>query len=431
MCAYRSAHERAKRQKRLDDLCNAVLIDNYRWDSDRSHLLAKIHERVSKEFDNPSPEEAERVEGMKAKNLQFCSRQIKRHYNGESFVRVGDNVREKDVHLFFKFKLPKDPLLAEESAKQNEGSIVDSYLIQLCVTLDGLMRSGVNSITLYAPFLPYLRQDKKDDGRVPISAKMLFNLFDAAAAKKLLRRIVTFDLHADQEQGFWDGPVDALTASPDFAAYYRERLSRENGYKASDFANYVEVVAADAGGVKRTDKMARLLKCPWDVFTKLREAHSEADTRLDVRHNIKGKKLIIAEDIIDTCGSIAGKAEVDPGGPKEGPLQYLIGLGAEAHCCATHGVFSAKNGLTAEERLRQSGGKILIADTLQERDAGYYQENRDWLTVVSLDYVLAKAFFCNQVGDSISGFLSKRGERVKAEKLDFKIVSEGARYTVA
>ena len=416
MVQERNVHERAGCLERLRSV---VLLENFLYD--QQHLQQKIQERARKEFPSSTPAESDQLEHLLQKCLKFAPREVKRFKNSESFVKVLTNVREKDVHLFYKFKLPEDPLAAENS----ESSLVDSYLLQLCVTLDGLMRSGVNSITVYVPFLPYLRQDKKDDGRVPISAKLVFNLLESAAAGKL-KRICTFDMHAQQEQGFWDGPVDDLPAGPEFAAYYRGLFSSEEGFDVHKMGESVEVMAADAGGVKRTDKMAQMLKCRWDVFTKLRTAHSEADTRLDLTQSLQGKKVIIAEDMIDTCGSIAGEKEKG----KEGPIPYLIRKGAQVYVCATHAVFSAKNGISAERRLRESGGKIVVTDSLQRRRSDYYQEHKDWLTVISLDYVLAKAFFCNQAGDSISDFLRNREEGIKAEKVDFKVTASGSKYTV-
>jgi ribose-phosphate pyrophosphokinase len=405
-------YQKIKRHRKLEILSNTVLLDNDACEPGRAHLEEKIIERVNKEFPNPTDEETEILEGIINHNLCFVPRKMKRHKNTEFFVQVESNVREKDVHLFYKFQNPVE----------KTGPHIDGDSMGLFITLDSLVRAGVRSITLYAPFLPYMRQDKKDDGRVPITAKLYFNLLEASS-KNRLKRIQTYDLHAQQEQGFFDGPLDELPATPEFTAYYKDLFLREPGYSNKNTLG----MAVDSGGVKKAIKGAELLGTSWDVFEKIRTAHSEANTRLNsVNRKVEGKKIVIFEDMVDSAGSIAGEEEKN----KDGPIQYLIKLGAEVYCCATHGIFSEKNGITAEQRLRNSGAKILITDSIPERYPGYFNDNKDWLTVVSLDYVTAKAFYCNQVGESISEFLCNRETRLKADKLDFKVSNEKGTYTV-
>lgn len=411
--------ERLERHRKLESLANVVLLNNDVAESSQDHLEEKIRNRLDKEFPNPSPEEAQIINGLKEKTLHFVPREIKRHRNTECFVQVQQDIREKDVHLFYKFRNP----LYTKTSDNHTIPYIDGDLMQLFITLDSLLRAGMKSVTLYAPFIPYLRQDKKDDGRVPITAKLLFNLLETSSGGRL-KRIVTVDLHAQQEQGFFDGPLDELPAMPEFAAYYKELFkdSEDGTYCGHD----IETMAVDSGGVKRTAKMAELMKTPWNVFEKLRTAHSEAATRLEGVRVMGGKKVIIAEDMIDTCGSIAGEEEKN----RDGPIQYLIKRGAEVYVCAAHTIFSRKNNISAEQRLRNSGAKVLVTDSIPERYSGYFEENKDWLTVISLDYVLAKTFYCNQVGESISGFLESREHKLKGDKLDFKISNEGPTYSV-
>jgi len=102
-------------------------------------------------------------------------------------------------------------------------------------------------------------------------------------------------------------------------------------------------------------------------------------------------------------------------------VQYLRSLGADVYVCATHAILSMKDGITAEDRFRKTDVSVLFTDSVPEKAAGYYESNNDWMKVISLDYAIAKAFYCNQVGESISEFLSKREIRLQSEKLDFVV----------
>ncbi len=351
-----------------------------------------IQKRVGKEFPEPDAEEEEILAGIAEKNLRFCPRTIKQHNNQEFFTQINENVREKDVHLFHKFQDPN----------------VD--LVELLVIGDNLKRAGVKSTTLYAPFLPYMRQDKKDDGRVPITARGLFDWLSASMGQRL-KRIVTFDLHAQQEQGYFDGPLDELSAIPEFAAYYREKL--KDSFKGEE--NRVIVFAADAGGAKKAKKLARLLGTQYQVFDKDRLAHGRAETKQLLGLDLSGKDAILVEDMIDSGGSLVGEYEKG----KNGPVQNLQELGAKVYICATHAILSKKDSIPAEERFRRASVPVLFTDSIPERHEGYYHENRDWMNIFSLDYTLAKAFYCNQVGESISAFLRNREERLKVKDMNF------------
>lgn len=385
------------RRTNLASLSNVVLINGRPAESSQSHLEKKIHERVDKEFPNPKKKERAIIEELKDRHLRFAERTIKQQRDGEYFVQIKENVREKDVHLFHKF------------------SDKNLDLLELLVMGDALQRAGVQSVTLYLPYIPYQRQDKKDDGRVPISAKLMFNLFNASFGNRL-KRIVTTDLHARQAQGYWDGPVDELSAVPEFAAYYRHQFRAE----LADDPSSVLVFSPDAGGGKRADYLAKLLKTRFHVLTKRRTGHGKAETRYYVDLDVEGKKIIIIDDMIDSGSSLVGEFEHG----KDGPVQYLRKLGAEVYVCATHAILSEKGGIPAEERFRQAGASVLFTDSLPEKNPGYYLDNRDWMRVISLDHAMAKAFYCNQLGESISKFLRGRERRLQGEKLDF-VVSDG------
>ena len=387
-----SDYQKLLRLRKLASLSNAVLINSSSF-SFYKHLEVKLQERVEKEFRDRTAEEACIIRDIKKNNLRCVERKIKQHRDGEFFVQIQENVREKDVHLFHKF---------------NDKNL---DLIELFIMGDALKRSGVNSVTAYLPYIPYQRQDKKDDGRVPITAKLIFDLISASMGKRL-KRLVTFDLHARQEQGHFDGPLDELSAVPEFARYYRHRFREEYATERPG----VMVISPDAGGAKRAEYLAGLLGTQYLVLDKKRTGHGEAETRFYLPADVKNKKVILVDDIIDSGSSLVGEYENN----KPGPVQYLQSREAEVYICATHAVLSQKNGITAEERFRRAGAPVLFTDSIPPKYPGYYEENKDWMGIISLDYAMAKAFYCNQVGESISTFLDRR-EKVLIGKqgLDF------------
>lgn len=387
------ALEQLKVTERLIALSNVVLLSGRSAAGSQQLLEQKIHERVDKEFQEQEGDTHDILEGIKQENLRFVERDIKQQNDGEFFVKIKRNVREKDVHLFHKF---------------NDKNL---DLVELLVIGDALKRAGVKSVTAYVPYIPYQRQDKKDDGRVPISAKMVFNLFSASMGSQL-KRIVTFDLHARQAQAHYEGPLDELSAIPEFAAHYRGLFREEFDKPRPD----VVVISPDAGGAKRAQKLSTLLPgVQYSVLDKKRTDHGKAEHQFYLPIDVKGRKVILVDDMVDSGSSVVGEYEND----KDGPVQYLQSRGADVHLCATHAILSRKNDIAAEERLRRASVPVLFTNSLPEKYPGYYQENRDWMTTLSLDHALAKALFCNQVGESISEFLKKREENLLAEKLDY------------
>jgi ribose-phosphate pyrophosphokinase len=390
-----------KRMQKLLALGKVVLLGGRDTADSIISLEGMIHRRIDKEFLNPSDEEREIIEGIKQDNLTFADRTIKDQRDGEIFTQIKADVRERDLHLFHRFS---DPVKSTA---------------ELEVLLDTSKRAGANSITLYLYYVPWQRQDKKDDGRVPITAKLFFDKLTASAGHRL-KRIVGFDLHARQAQGFFDGPLDELSAVPEFAAYYKhkfkDKLSLNGG---SESKNLVEVISPDAGGAKRARYLANLLKVQYQVLDKVRTGHGEATTNFYLTHNIEGKDIILVDDMIDSAGSVVGEYENE----KNGPIQFLKSRGAKVYVCATHGVFSEKNGIPAERRFRREGTQVLITNSFPEKYGGYYAENNTWLTVLSLDYAFAKSFYCNQVGESMSGFIQNREKLLRADKLN--VVTDG------
>lgn len=389
-----TAIEQLRRQRKLTALSNVVLLNGQAAAFSQAHLEAKIAERIDKEFRNQTTEESEIITNIKKENLHFVERKIKQQNDGEFFIQIGANLREKDVHLFHKF------------ADKNLDTM------ELLVMGDTLIRAGVKSITAYLPYIPYQRQDTKNEGRVPISAKLFFNLLSASMGSRL-KRIVTFDLHARQAQGHFEGPVDELSSIPEFAAYYRDFFKPNFRNDNSE----VIVFSPDAGGAKRAEYLATLLNTQYETLDKKRTGHGNAETRFHLGLDVEGKKVIIVDDMIDSGSSLVGELETK----KVGPVQYLKQRGADVYICATHHVLSIKNSISAEQRLENAAVPVLFTDSLPEKHLHYYKENRLWMQVISLDHALAKAFYCNQVGESISQFLKSREERLLAQNLDFVV----------
>ena len=225
--------------------------------------------------------------------------------------------------------------------------------------IDALKRASAKSITVVAPFLGYSRQDKKHQGREPITARLMFDLFRTAGAN----RLVTVDLHAAQEQGFFDGPVDHLTAMPVLIDYVRSHVPMD---KAT-------IVSPDAGRIKVSEQWAaKLGGLPLAFIHKTRDItrpnHAEAH---GIIGDVQGRDCVVVDDMIDTAGTICEA------------VRTLRNAGAASvTLVATHGLLSGP----AVERLRDCGAReIILMDTVPVP-----QEKRlDNMTVLSVAPLLA------------------------------------------
>ncbi|WP_291314900.1 ribose-phosphate diphosphokinase [Corynebacterium sp. UBA2622] len=262
--------------------------------------------------------------------------------NGEIFIRFEESVRGSDCFVM-----------------QSHAQPLNKWLMEQLIMIDALKRGSAKRITAILPFYPYARQDKKHRGREPISARLVADLLTAAGAD----RIVSVDLHTDQIQGFFDGPVDHMHAMPILTDYIKEKYSLDN----------LCVVSPDAGRVKTAEKWANTLgDAPMAFVHKTRDidaANQVVSNR--VVGDVSGKDCILMDDMIDTGGTIAGAVGV------------LKDAGAKSVLIATtHGVFSDP----ARERLSKCGAEEVIAtDTLPQSTEGW-----DNLTVLSIAPLLAK-----------------------------------------
>jgi ribose-phosphate pyrophosphokinase len=211
---------------------------------------------------------------------------------------------------------------------------VDEHLVELLIMVDAFRRSSASRITAVLPYYGYARQDRKDKPRVPISAKLVANVLSAAGTN----RVLTMDLHKAQIQGFFDIPVDHLFAAPVIIDY----LSRQ------DFQR-LTIVAPDAGGAERARAYAKRLDAELAVIDKRRTDDGTAEV-MNVIGEVRGRTCVVADDIIDTAGTIQKGA------------QALIDAGAErVFACAVHGVLSGQ----ALDRIERSPiERLIVTNTI-------------------------------------------------------------------
>jgi ribose-phosphate pyrophosphokinase len=201
---------------------------------------------------------------------------LQRFADTEVSFQIDENIRGTDVFVV-------QPTCAP----------VDQHLIELCVMMDAFRRSSASRITAVIPYYGYARQDRKDKPRVPISAKLVANLLSAAGAN----RVLTMDLHKAQIQGFFDIPVDHLFAAPVII----DHLVRQN-------LGPVTMVSPDAGGAERARAYAKRLDADLAIIDKRRSEDGTAEV-MNVVGDVRGRVCIIADDIIDTAGTIQKAAQ--------------------------------------------------------------------------------------------------------------------------
>ena len=269
--------------------------------------------------------------------------------NGEVHVRYGESIRGCDVFI------------VGTHAEWEGGSINDAILEHL-VMVDAAKRASAKRITVVAPFYGYARQDRKASGREPISARLLSDLFSAAGAKRLL----SIDLHSGQIQGFFDGPVDHLTAMPVLIDYLRS-------LKASDPTDMV-IVSPDAGRVKVAERYTNLLHADLAIVHKRRRSDAKNTVSAkEIVGDVTGRTCVIVDDMIDSGSTICAAAEL------------LASNGASRVVAATtHAVFSG----AAVQRLRESVIDVVVCtDTLPLTAAKRFEK----LHVVSVAPLVARA----------------------------------------
>jgi ribose-phosphate pyrophosphokinase len=277
--------------------------------------------------------------------------------NENIFVRILENVRERDIFVVQPISHP-----------------VSKSLMELLIMLDALKRASAKRITAVVPYYGYSRTDKKDQPRVPITARLVADLLTVAGANRLL----TMDLHAAQIQGFFNIPVDELTALYLLSDYFKQKQIED-----------LVVVATDIGISKRARDMAERLNAPLAIMEKRRLGNVGRTETLNVIGEVKGKIAVTLDDEIDTGGSLINT------------VTALLERGAkEVYSCATHPVFSDK----AIERIALSPVKeVIVADTIPV----LAEKKLDKIVVLPLAPLLGEAIHRIHTGLSVGAMFEQ------------------------
>ena len=277
--------------------------------------------------------------------------------NENIFVRILENVRERDVFVI-------QPL----------ASPVNQNLVELLIMLDAFKRASATRITAVIPYYAYGRSDRKDQPRIPITARLLADLLTVAGAN----RVLTVDLHSAQIQGFFNIPVDELTAVYLLSDYFKENLS-----------NHIVVVAADIGISRRARDVANRLKAPLAIIEKRRVGNEDRTETLNIIGEVDGMKALVVDDEIDTAGTLSNGVDM------------LLKHGAkEVYFCATHAVFAGP----AIERISASPIKqVVVTDSLPLTEAKRLPK----VKTLSLAPLLGEAIRRIHTGNSIGALFEK------------------------
>jgi ribose-phosphate pyrophosphokinase len=274
--------------------------------------------------------------------------------NDEAFVKINDNVRGADVFIIQPTCYP-----------------VNDSLMDLLIIIDALKRASAQRINCVIPYYGYARSDKKDQPRVPITAKLVADLITVAGAD----RVITVDLHADQIQGFFNIPVDHLYSTPIFERYFKSMLNMDD----------VVVVSPDSGGAARARSLAKRLKCGLAIGDKRRTGNNDQTEVMTIIGEVKDKVAILFDDIIDTGGSLTKVSKV------------LKDFGAKKILAAcVHGVLSGK----ALENLENSPIEKLFVTNSIPLDAE--KPKSDKIVQLSIAEMLAIAIKKIHIEESIS-----------------------------
>jgi ribose-phosphate pyrophosphokinase len=279
-----------------------------------------------------------------------CAVTIRRFADGEIFVKIDENVRGQDVFIVQPTNPPGDNLL------------------ELLLLIDAAKRASAARVSAVIPYFGYARQDRKDQPRVAISAKLMANLITTAGAE----RVLGLDFHQHQLQGFFDIPVDHLYCAPIFTQHFRQKSLHQP-----------VVVAPDVGSAKMARGFARRLHAGFAIIDKRRPAPNVAEV-LNVVGEVEGSDCLVVDDMIDTGGTIAEAAKA------------LKRLGARnVYCCASHALLSGP----AVERLTEAPiTEVAVTNTIRIPDERRFER----LTVLSVAPLLAQAIRYTHSDQSVS-----------------------------
>jgi ribose-phosphate pyrophosphokinase len=273
-----------------------------------------------------------------------------RFADGEIFVRIDENVRGNDVFIVQSTNAPAENIM------------------ELLLLIDAARRASAARITVVMPYYGYSRQDRKDQPRVAIGAKLVANMIETAGAD----RVLGVDFHQHQLQGFFDVPVDHLYAAPVMVSHYRRKQLKD-----------VVVVAPDVGSAKMARGFAKRLDATLAIIDKRRPRANVSEV-VNVVGDVEGRDCILADDMIDTAGTVTEAARA------------LKRLGAnDIYVCATHAVFSGP----AVERLKAAPiVEVVVTDTIDLAPDRRFER----LTILSVGELLSKAIRYTHAEQSVS-----------------------------
>ena len=280
----------------------------------------------------------------------LCKVTIKRFADGEIFVKIDENVRGRDVYIIQPTNPPAENLM------------------ELLLLMDAAKRASAARVTPVMPYFGYARQDRKDQPRVAISAKLIANMVAMAGAD----RVLGMDFHQHQMQGFFDLPVDHLYAAPVFVNHFRQKQLRDP-----------VVVAPDVGSAKMARGFAKRLNATLAIIDKRRPSANVAEV-VNVVGEVSGRDCVIPDDMIDTAGTMSEA------------VHALKRLGArDIYCCATHALLSGP----AVDRLSASPvSEVVVTNTI----AIPPERKFDRLKVLSIAGLLSKAIGYTHSDQSVS-----------------------------
>jgi ribose-phosphate pyrophosphokinase len=302
---------------------------------------------------NANPDLARKIGRYLGVGLGRC--EVFEFANENIFVKILDNVREKDVFLV-----------------QPTCSPVQKSIMELLIMIDAFKRASAGRITAVVPYYAYGRSDKKDQPRVPITARLIADMISVAGAD----RVLTMDLHQGQIQGFFNIPVDELTAVHMLSNYFiRKQLNDV-------------VVVTDLGFAKRARAFAEILDAPLAIIEKRRNDNDDRAEVLNVIGEVRGKVAIVVDDEIDTAGTLM---EITRALEREGV--------DEIYACATHGVLSDP----AVDRIRESNlTEVVITDTIPLPPAKHLRK----IKVLSVAPLVGEAISRIHNGESVGALFS-------------------------
>tara|TARA_R110000772_G_scaffold20466_5_gene57023 strand:+ start:165905 stop:166864 length:960 start_codon:yes stop_codon:yes gene_type:complete len=283
----------------------------------------------------------------------------KKFSDGEIKVEINESIRGKRIILVGSLNSSDD-------------------IIEFLMASDAAHRVGVKEIIALIPYLPYMRQDRKDVPRTAIGAKVIAKILETVG----INQLITLDLHAEQIEGFFDIPVTHLYGRSIFCPFIKKNFK--------DLTDFM-IVSPDVGGAKRAKKFASKLELPLAIINKEREMANEVSS-MELMGNVEGKKVIIVDDMVDTAGSLCKATEL------------LLEQGAtEVFACITHGILSGP----AIERIRESKlTKLYITDSIK-LGVNNDEKFNTKVQIVSCSTVFSRALKIINSKKSISNFIDK------------------------